>query len=164
MTVREFVENPEPIMLHELLEILAVELARRQGDSIRNINTNNPKFQVYQTMAKVSLETIDGLLKEEGIKFKELEVYTIGRTSCSPSANILLLDELTDRLIVNLAKVNGQKIENIYLGNVIIQVYLGRAETCLSVIDRFLSQRKVEFEDLKVSEMCQISSISNQEV
>jgi len=92
-------------MYHELIEKLAVELARPQGDSMRNINTNNPKLQVYPAMAKVSLETIDGLLKEEGIKFKELEVYTIGRTSCSPSANILLLDELTDRLIVNLAKV-----------------------------------------------------------
>ena len=114
-------------------------------------------------MVKVSLETIDGLLKEEGITFKELEVYTIGRTSGSPSANILLLDELTDRLIVNLAKVNGQKIEKIYLGDVIIQVYLGMVRTCLSVIDSFLSQRKVEFEDLKVSEMCHIPTLSNQE-
>lgn len=148
-------------MYHELVEILAVELARRQGYSVRNINTNNPQFQVYPAMAKVSLETIDGLLKEEGIKFKDLEVYTINRTSCSPSANILLLDELTDRLIVNLAKVNGQKIEKIYLGDVIIQVYLGMVKTCLSEIDGFLSQRKVEFEDLKVSEMCQIPSISN---
>ena len=138
-------------MLHELIEILAVELARRQGDSLRNPNTNNPKFEVYPAMAKVSLETIDGLLKEEGIPFKELEVYTIGRTSGSLSANILLLDELTDRLIVNLAKVNGQKIEKIYLGDVIIQVYLGMVKTCLSVIDSFLSQRKLEFEDLKVS-------------
>lgn len=150
-------------MLHELLERLAVELARRQGESIRNINTNNPKLQVYPAMAKVSLETIDGLLKEEGITFKELEVYTIGQTSCSPSANILLLDELTDRLIVNLAKVNGQKIEKIYLGDVIIQVYLAKVKTCLSVIDSFLSQNKLEFEDLKVSQMCQIPSLSNQE-
>lgn len=150
-------------MYRELVERLAVELARRQGDSLRNINTNNPKFQVYPAMAKVSLETVDGLLKEEGITFKELEVYTIGRTSCSPSANILLLDELTDRLIVNLAKVNGQKIEKIYLGDVIIQVYLAQVKTCLSAIDRFLSQRKLEFEGLKVSEMCQIPSLSNQE-
>ncbi|MEG4007682.1 hypothetical protein QUA41_17480 [Microcoleus sp. Pol11C1] len=66
-------------MYRELIEILAVELARRQGCSIRNINTNNPKFQVYPAMAKVSLETIDGLLKEEGIKFKDLEVYTMGK-------------------------------------------------------------------------------------
>ena len=150
-------------MYRELLEILAVELARRQGVSLRNSNTNNPQFQVYPAMAKVSLETVDGLLKEEGITFKELEVYTIGRTSGSRSANILLLDELTDRLIVNLAKVNGQKIEKIYLGDVIIQVYLAMVKTCLSVIDNFLSQRKVEFEDLKVSEMCQIPSLSNQE-
>lgn len=150
-------------MYRELIEILAVELARRQGYFIRNINSNNPKFQVYPAMAKVSLETIDGLLKEEGIKFKDLEVYTIGQTSSSPSANILLLDELTDRLIVNLAKVNGQKIEKIYLGDVIIQVYLGTVRTCLSVIDSFLSQRKLEFEDLKVSEMCQIPTLSNQE-
>ena len=150
-------------MLHELIEILAVELARRQGYSIRNINTNNPNFQVYPAMAKVSLETIDGLLKEEGIKFKDLEVYAIGRTSCSPSANILLLDELTDRLIVNLAKVNGLKIENIYLGDVIIQVYLGIVRTCLSILDSFFSQIKLEFGDLKVSEMCQIPSLSNQE-
>jgi hypothetical protein len=70
-------------MYRELIEILAVELARRQGGSIRNINTNNPKFQVYAAMAKVSFETIDGLLKEEGIKFKDLELYTIW-------ANILL--------------------------------------------------------------------------
>jgi hypothetical protein len=150
-------------MYRELIEILAVELARRQGYSIRNSNTNNPKFQVYPTTAKVSLETIDGLLKEEGIKFKELEVYTIGRTSRSPSANILLLDELTDRLIVNLAKVNGQIIERIYLGNVIIQAYLIMVKTCLSAIDNFLSQRKLEFEDLKVSEICQIPTLSNQE-
>lgn len=150
-------------MLHELIEILAVELARRQGYSIRNSNTNNPKFQVYPAMAKVSLETIDGLLKEEGIKFADLEVYAIGRTSSSPSANILLLDELTDRLIVNLTKVNGLKIENIYLGDVIIQVYLATVKTCLSVIDSFLSQRKLEFEDLKVSEMRQIPTLSNQE-
>ena len=68
-------------MYRELIEILAIELARRQGDSIRNINTNNPKFQVYPAMTKVSLETIDGLLKEEGIKFARLEVYTIGQTS-----------------------------------------------------------------------------------
>ena len=130
---------------------------------MRNINTNNPKFQVYPATVKVFLETIDGLLREEGIKFKDLEVYTIGRTSGSPSANILLLDELTDRLIVNLAKVNGLKIEKIYLGDVIIQVYLGTVKTCLSVIDSFLSQRKLEFEDLKVSEMCQIPTLSNQE-
>jgi hypothetical protein len=148
-------------MLHELIERLAVELARRQGYSMRDINTNNPKFQVYLAMAKVSLETIEWLLKEEGIKFKDLEVYTIRRTSSSPSANILLLDELTDRLIVNLAKVNGQKIEKIYLGDVIIQVYLGMVEICLSVIDKFLSQRKVDFEELKISAMCQIPSISN---
>ena len=150
-------------MYQELLERLAVELARRQGDFLRNPNTNNPKFQVYPAMAKVSLETVEGLLKEEGITFKKLEVYTIGRTSGSPSASILLLDELTDRLIVNLAKVNGQKIEKIYLGDVIIQVYLGMVKTCLSVIDNFLSQRKLEFEDLKVSEMCQIPTLSNQE-
>jgi hypothetical protein len=150
-------------MYRELIEILAVELARRQGYSIRNSNTNNPKFQVYPATAKVSLETIDGLLKEEGIKFKELEVYTIGRTSRSPSANILLLDELTDRLIVNLAKVNGQIIERIYLGNVMIQAYLIMVKTCLSAIDNFLSQRKLECEDLKVSEICQIPTLSNQE-
>jgi hypothetical protein len=150
-------------MYRELIEILAVELARRQGDSIRNINTHNPKSQVYPAMAKVSLETIDELLKEEGIKFADLEVYTIGQTSSSPSANILLLDELTDRLIVNLAKVNGLKIEKIYLGDVIIQVYLGTVKTCLSVIYNFLSQRKLEFEGLKVSEICQIPTLSNQE-
>ena len=150
-------------MYRELIEILALELARRQEYSIRNINTNNPEFQVYPAMPKVSLETIDGLLKEEGIKFKDLEVYAIGRTSCSPSANILLLDELTELPIVNLAKVNGQKIENIYWGGVILQVYLGMVRTCLSAIDIFISQKKLEFEDLKVSEMCQIPSLSNQE-
>jgi hypothetical protein len=127
-------------MYQNLIDTLKLEFAR---------HLNIRDYAALEEMAIVALDTIGLLLREEDIEFKDLQVYTFGQTLSSPSVNILLLDELTDRLIVNLAKVNGLQITKIYTGDIITQVYMGLVRACLMVVERFLSQRKVEFKELQ---------------
>jgi molybdate-binding protein len=73
MTTTEFI-NQEYMMLDELIERLAIRLAKTNGYEIENIHSNNPRMKVYLKMAASCLGEIDNYLEEQEIEFGDLEV------------------------------------------------------------------------------------------
>ena len=61
-------------MYHELIERLAVVLAKGEGWEIQDINGDNPRMKIYLKMAAACLGEIDNYLEEQEIEFGDLEV------------------------------------------------------------------------------------------
>ena len=61
-------------MYHELLERLALILAKTEGWEIEDIHGDNPRLKVYLKMAAACLGEIDNYLEEQEIEFGDLEV------------------------------------------------------------------------------------------
>ncbi len=61
-------------MYHELLERLALILAKTQGWEIEDIHGHNPRVKTYLKMAASCLGEIDNYLEEQEIEFGDLEV------------------------------------------------------------------------------------------
>ena len=61
-------------MYHELLERLAIILAKTEGWEIEDIHGDNPRIKVYRKMAAACLGEIDHYLEEQEIEFADLEV------------------------------------------------------------------------------------------
>lgn len=61
-------------MYQELLERLALVLAKTEGWEIEDIHGDNPRMKIYLNMAASCLGEIDNYLEEQGIEFGDLEV------------------------------------------------------------------------------------------
>lgn len=61
-------------MYHELLERLAIILAKTEGWEIGDIHPGNPRMKVYLKMVAACLSGTDNYLEEQGIEFGDLEV------------------------------------------------------------------------------------------
>lgn len=61
-------------MYHELIERLAVVLAKGEGWEVQDINGDNPRMKIYLKMAAACLGEIDNYLEEQEIEFGDLEV------------------------------------------------------------------------------------------
>lgn len=61
-------------MYRELLERLAVVLAKGEGWEIEDIHGDNPRMKIYLKMAASCLSEIDNYLEEQEIEFGDLEV------------------------------------------------------------------------------------------
>lgn len=61
-------------MYHELIERLAVVLAKGEGWEVQDIHRDNPRMKVYLKMAAACLGEIDNYLEEQEIEFGDLEV------------------------------------------------------------------------------------------
>lgn len=61
-------------MYHELIERLAVVLAKGEGWEVQDINGDNPRMKIYLKMAASCLGEIDNYLEEQEIEFGDLEV------------------------------------------------------------------------------------------
>jgi hypothetical protein len=61
-------------MYHELLERLALILAKTEGWEIEDIHAGNPRMKIYLKMAASCLGEIDNYLEEQEIEFGDLEV------------------------------------------------------------------------------------------
>ncbi|MEG4959832.1 MULTISPECIES: hypothetical protein [unclassified Microcoleus] len=61
-------------MYHELVERLALILAKTEGWEIEDIHGNNPRMKVYLKMAAACLGEIDNYLEEQAVEFADLEV------------------------------------------------------------------------------------------
>lgn len=61
-------------MYHELIERLAVVLAKGEGWEVQDINGDNPRMKIYLKMAAACLGEIDNYLEEQEIEFADLEV------------------------------------------------------------------------------------------
>ncbi|MEG4197319.1 hypothetical protein [Microcoleus sp. Pol12A5] len=61
-------------MYHELLERLAIILAKTEGWEIGDIHADNPRIKVYLKMAAACLGEIDNYLEEQEVEFGDLEV------------------------------------------------------------------------------------------
>lgn len=61
-------------MYHELVEKLAIVLAKGEGWEVQDINGDNPRMKIYLKMAASCLGEIDNYLEEQEIEFADLEV------------------------------------------------------------------------------------------
>ena len=61
-------------MYHELLERLAIILAKEEGWEIEDIHGDNPRMKIYLKMAASCLSEINLFLEEQEIEFGDLEV------------------------------------------------------------------------------------------
>lgn len=61
-------------MYHELLERLAIILAKTEGWEIEDIHGANPRMKIYLKMAASCMGEIDNYLEEQEIEFGDLEV------------------------------------------------------------------------------------------
>lgn len=61
-------------MYYELLERLALILAKTEGWEIEDIHPGNPRMKVYLKMAAACLGEIDSYLEEQEVEFGDLEV------------------------------------------------------------------------------------------
>jgi hypothetical protein len=61
-------------MYHELLERLALILAKTEGWEIEDIHGDNSRKKLYLKMAASCLGEIDNYLEEQEIEFGDLEV------------------------------------------------------------------------------------------
>ncbi|MEG4023721.1 hypothetical protein [Microcoleus sp. S13C4] len=61
-------------MYRELVERLAIILAKTEGWEIGDIHGDNPRMKVYLKMAAACLGEIDNYLEEQEIEFADLEV------------------------------------------------------------------------------------------
>jgi hypothetical protein len=61
-------------MYHELIERLAIVLAKGEGWEVQDINGDNPRMKIYLKMAAACLGEIDNYLEEQEIEFGDLEV------------------------------------------------------------------------------------------
>ena len=61
-------------MYHELIERLAVVLAKGEGWEVQDINGDNPRMKIYLKMTAACLGEIDNYLEEQKIEFGDLEV------------------------------------------------------------------------------------------
>lgn len=61
-------------MYHELIEKLAIVLAKEEGWEMEEICGDNPRMKIYLKMAASCLSEIDNYLEEQEIEFGDLEV------------------------------------------------------------------------------------------
>ena len=61
-------------MYRELLERLALILAKTEGWEIEDIHGDNPRMKIYLKMAAACLGEIDNYLEEQEVEFGDLEV------------------------------------------------------------------------------------------
>lgn len=60
--------------MDELIERLALRLAKSEGWEVETVNLENPRMKKWMSMAQSCLEEIDIFLKEEEMTFDDLEV------------------------------------------------------------------------------------------
>ncbi|MEG3920687.1 hypothetical protein QUA07_16355 [Microcoleus sp. T3_A4] len=61
-------------MYYELVERLAIILAKTEGWEIEDIHGSNPRMKIYLNMAAACLGEIDNYLEEQEVEFADLEV------------------------------------------------------------------------------------------